>query len=170
MIESKFKSNIYNFFIGFAVFGLIIFFINYYYSHKTGVSLKSGYLFIGIASVVGIANYLLFEGYLRIIKVKLQKNEISVSFFFGLLKEKIHNIKDIEGYHSYTREVGNSDDDIIETYECLYLIQEEKIIARISSQYHKNYNEMADFIKKHLTDLGYKKPNRLSEIKEIFRY
>jgi len=68
----------------------------------------------------------------------------------------------IDGFHN----------SIVETkygsYDCIYLMSKHKKVAKISNQYHKNFDKLALEIKKKYKDLGYFNTGFISEIKDIF--
>ena len=115
---------------------------------------------------------LLYEMHLKMPRIQLNKREITIREFYGLLNEKKYRLKDLDGFHTYTRSIRQSRGfkSEIKEYLFFHIMHNNRIIARISSQYHSNYNEMANFLKEHLTDLGYKKPGIASEIKASLRF
>ncbi|MEE1898124.1 hypothetical protein GN157_00545 [Flavobacterium rakeshii] len=117
-------------------------------------------------------NIFFLEGILKINSIKINNHEILVKKGWGLLKEKKYRLKDIEGFYNYTRKVRRKKGFVytIDEYKYLLLVQNGKIVARISQQYHKNYREIANFTQKHLLHLGHKKPGLLSEIKDAVKF
>ena len=114
----------------------------------------------------------LYEVRLKIIKAELNPRKVTISKILGLGPEKKYRLKDLQSFHTYTRRINRKSGfttEVVE-YNFIHLMCNDRIVGRISSQYHKNYNEMADFIEQHLTDLGYKKPGIASEIKSALRF
>ncbi|MUV02184.1 hypothetical protein GN157_00540 [Flavobacterium rakeshii] len=169
VIRSKFTSYIYFPFLVLLPIGLIIS-INVTVG-KENIPIEALIFFI-ISSAWILLSALLYEVRLRIIKVELNSREVLVRKFFGLGAEKKYRLKDLEGFHTFTRKTRKKNgfrSEIIE-YDFIHLMYKGRIVARISNLYHSNYNEMAEFTKEHLTYLGYKKPNIFSEIKDALSF
>ena len=169
VIKSKFTSFIYIPFLVLIPIGLI-FSINIFIGKN---NFPPHFLILyAIASTWILLSVLLYEIRLKIIKVELNSREVIVRKFFGLGKERKYRLKDLEGFHTYIRKIRKKSgfrSEILE-YDFIHLMYKGKIVARISNQYHSNYDEMADFIKEHLTDHGYKRLNIFSEITDALRF
>ena len=99
---------------------------------------------------------------LKIISINIDKNKIEIKRYFGLRKIISINDNEINGFYSSLIMTKNG------AYDCIYLMKENKKIAKISNQYHKNFNELSIEIKKKYKDLGFVKSGFTSEIKDIF--
>ncbi|MFY8180993.1 MAG: hypothetical protein ACOVLG_04390 [Flavobacterium sp.] len=98
----------------------------------------------------------------KVIKVELINNQLKIHRFFGLMHIQTIDSNFIDGFHN----------SIVETkygsYDYIYLMSKHKKVAKISNQYHKNFDELAIEIKKKYKDLGYFNTGFISEIKDIF--
>lgn len=106
--------------------------------------------------------YLVFgELRTKCIIIELNKNEIIVKRFFGLITER-YNGSEIEGWkYSLLSSQGG-------TYEYIYLYKSMKKRIKISEFYHSNYNEIKSEIQAQYKPLGYENFSYLDEFKEIF--
>lgn len=99
----------------------------------------------------------------KVIRIELNKNQFIVTPFCGTLNTKIINNKDITGF--YTTIVSTK----YGSYDYLYLIKDSKKVAKISNQYHKNFDELSTEVKKKYKDLGFINSGLVSEFKDLFK-
>lgn len=98
----------------------------------------------------------------KFITIELQKNEIRVKRFFGIINE-VYNLSELEGWkYSHLTSKGG-------TYEYLYIYKNGKKIIKISEFYHKNYFKIKNQIQADLKYIGYENFSLLDELKEIFK-
>lgn len=98
----------------------------------------------------------------KFIIVEIDKSEIKTKRFLGL-KTETYKFSEIEGWkYSYLTSRGD-------TYEYLYLYQDNKKIIKISEFYHKNYLQLKNKVQENFKSLGYEQFSLLDEFKEIFR-
>lgn len=98
----------------------------------------------------------------KVIKVEIINNQLKIHRFFGLMHIQTIDNNFIDGFY----------DSIVETkygsYDYIYLMSKHKKVAKISNQYHKNFDELAIEIKKTYKYLGYFNTGFITEIKDIF--
>lgn len=161
-MKSKFTFKSYFLLVLIVAFGFLIwyvvpaFFNNPYYDEKLFPK-------IFVPSITIFSFIMLFFGELRTkrININLNKNEIIVKRFFGLITEN-YRFSEIDGWkYSHLSSRGG-------TYEYLYLIKDEKKIVKISQFYHKNYFKLKNEIQGKLKYLGYENFSFLDELKETF--
>jgi hypothetical protein len=120
---------------------------------------------IFLPSIFVLTFIYLFFGELRTknIIVEFFNNKIVVRKFFGLQKDSFCNI-DISGWkQSHLQSYGG-----ISEFIYLYNLDNKKII-KFSKFYHKNYNEIKDYLKDNFQDLGYENFSYIDEFKEIYK-
>jgi len=98
----------------------------------------------------------------KFILVRFSDQGISIAKLGGLLGTKSFENKDID-YWKYSK-LGN----YLGLDEFLYLYSNGKKIAKISEFYHKNYNEVKEYVSKRISSEGYESFNYLDELKEVF--
>ncbi|MDR3023586.1 hypothetical protein [Chryseobacterium sp.] len=118
---------------------------------------------IFIPSILIFTFFILFgELRTKCINVAINKNEIVVKRFFGILT-KTYKTSEIEGW-KYSHLTGKGG-----TYEYLYLYTAGKKVVKISQFYHKNYFNIKNYIQGNFKYLGYEKLSYIDEFKEIFK-
>lgn len=158
-MKSKFKIVAY-FIPIFLVFSVGLFFNVIFNFNSTFTSFYPG---IFVISLLFIAIFICFVEFRdKIIKVEITINQLKIHRFFGLICTETIDDKIIDGFHN----------SIVETkygsYDYIYLMSKHKKVAKISNQYHKNFDELAIEIKKKYKDLGDFNTGFISEIKDIF--
>lgn len=118
---------------------------------------------IPILYLIFVAYFWLTEFRVRAHKIKITNNQITRKNFFGLGKEKVFDIKNIDGF------ITSFQPSRYESYEYIFIIQQEKRVASISKFYHRNYEEIKLLITQNIRDLGLKEYKFGHEIKEMFK-
>ncbi|WP_146185925.1 hypothetical protein [Flavobacterium album] len=95
----------------------------------------------------------------KLIKIDFGNNEIKIRRYLGLGKEERYPIKILTGFQ--TSEVSGCTN--------LYLIKGKVRIAKSSSFYHSNFEEILQFSKNCLTDLGNVNTTITSEVKDALQ-
>lgn len=131
------------------------------------VNIKSGFTSIygGLFVIIFLAFsvfMLFFEIRNKIIKIEFIYNQLIINRFFGLTNTEVLNNEIIEGFYNTILETKFG------SYNHIYLISKHKKVAKISNQFHKNFDDLSDEIKKRYRDLGYINSGFISEIKDIF--
>lgn len=160
MIESKFK-----FWSIFAIISCLLLIIALIFAfYKLGVTDLPLYANIFLFVLLAFIITWLFFGELRTkaVKVKIEKETISLKTFIGLGKEKIYDFKEFDGYKI---SILPSD---YQEYEYLYLLIDQKKAIKISQFYHSNYAELKQAISEKTKNSGKLNFNIFSELKEIF--
>lgn len=99
----------------------------------------------------------------KVIFVKFENSSIKIKRFIGIFKsQNINNIK-ITGFYNSSVKTGFG------RFNYLYLMIDNKKIAKISNQYHKNYEELKGEIERKHKDLGFIKTGLLSEFKDFIK-
>lgn len=83
-------------------------------------------------------------------KLTIDDGYIIVSRYFGLGKSKVYEINNLDGF-IVLFEVGKEG-----MAEFLFILENGKRIASISTSYHSNYNELKDVLREKIRDLGEK--------------
>ncbi len=98
----------------------------------------------------------------KFIVVNFGENKVSVKKFGGLLPIVEYDTSEIEGWKSsiLTSRGGND--------ENLYLYRNGKKIAKISEFYHRNYQEIKQYVENKYKGLGFEEFSYLTELREIF--
>lgn len=167
IITSKFKTAAYLPIIAFVFYILVTFFIYYF----PGIFLNMPKVLVIIVTIYTLAiiiKLFLIEGLLKINTLQINSREVIVKKAWGFLNEKKYRLKDLDGYYTSTKQLRRKQQTF--TYNYLLIMQKGKIVAHISNQYHQNFNEMNDFIKENLTDLGYKKSTIFLDIKNALKF
>ena len=98
----------------------------------------------------------------KFIRVEFSDDKISVAKMGGLLPTKEFNPTEVEGW-KYSILTSNGGND-----EYLYLYLDGKKIIKVSEFYHKNYDEIKQYVKKRYKNLGFERFSYLDELKEMF--
>lgn len=98
----------------------------------------------------------------KLITAELGIDYISIKKFGGLGKEEKYFYNEFDGFKISVLPAANN------AYEYLYIIKGNNKIIKLSSFYHKNYNDLKTEIKSKLKYLGYEDFNYGKEIKEWF--
>jgi phosphorylcholine metabolism protein LicD len=97
----------------------------------------------------------------KIIAIKFEENGIKINRFCGVKNPIFIDNKQIEGFHN----------SIVTTkydrYNYIYLMKGNKKIAKISNQYHKNFEDLSREIEKKYKNLGFINSNFMSELKDM---
>ena len=98
----------------------------------------------------------------KIIEIEFINNQLKIKRFFGIGVVYFFDDKFFDGFYNSTviTKYGS--------YNYHYLMKEGKKVAEISNQYHKNFDELSEEIKKRYKYLGYINSGFISEIKDIF--
>lgn len=99
----------------------------------------------------------------RAYKIEIQNDKIIVREYFGLGKQKIFELKNLEGFNMSIQSSKSG------SYEYIFIIQEGKRIASISEFYHRNYAEMKAVIEGRIKNLGLSEYRFKNELKEMFK-
>lgn len=98
----------------------------------------------------------------KIIAIKFEQTNIKIKRFCGIKKPVFINNLEIKGFQNSIVTTK------YESYNYIYLIKGNKKVAKISNQYHDNFEELSEEIKKRYIDLGFVYTGFISEIKDIF--
>lgn len=152
-IDSYFTLLFFIFFIGFLIKILLDFKI--VFNSKFAGSLVTILMFF-------VAFLIFIELKDKIIAVKFEENSIIINRFCGLKNSIFFDNKEIEGFRNsiITTKYGR--------YNYIYLMKGNKKIAKISEQYHKNFNDLSSEIEKRYKNLGFINSNLISELKDMF--
>jgi len=119
----------------------------------------------GVYSVTIIITFLVimtfFELRDKLIKINITDNKVLINKYFGILNPISFKHSEITGY--YSSEVNTR----YKIYNFIYLMKGNKKIAKISNQYHKNFEELKQEIGNKYRDLGKINSDFFSEIKDI---
>lgn len=98
----------------------------------------------------------------KLIIVIFDDGRIVVKKLMGLLPAVTYVSSEIDGWkHSLLPSQGGS-------YEYVYLYRNGKKIAKISEFYHRNYEDVKQYVSQKYKDLGYEKLSYIAEFKEMF--
>jgi phosphorylcholine metabolism protein LicD len=98
----------------------------------------------------------------KVIAIKFEQNGLNINRFLGLKKTIFINNKEIKGFHKSIITTKNG------RYNYIYLMKRNKKIAKISEQYHKNFNDLSSEIEKRYNNLGFTNTTLISELKDMF--
>lgn len=99
----------------------------------------------------------------KTVKVSFANNIITVKQVLGLGQKHQAWLADVTGY--YTSTVSNR----YKEFDYIYIMQGKRKIAKISTQYHSNYNDMAAYVKANFRYLGNYKTTFLTEITDLLK-
>lgn len=99
----------------------------------------------------------------KTITVKFSETVITVKQVLGLGQKHMAYLTDITGYYTSTVHGRHKD------AEYLYIMQGKKKIAKISSRYHANYNDIKAFVHNNFRYLGNCKTNIVTEITDFLK-
>ena len=116
---------------------------------------------IFVISLLSFMNFVLIYFTVKTQRLSVADNQLIVTWVLGWGPKKAYDLKDISGYYtgSYTAK-GN-------TEYITYITIQDKKIGRLSSGYHKNFEELMIFVEKRFTNLGPLKITILSEYKSL---
>lgn len=100
----------------------------------------------------------------QMIKVTINSREMTVRSYFGFGPEKKYRLKDLQGFHTSTVTARSV------TYDTLYVMKDDRKVAKISSQYISNYYALHNIISTNLTYLGYIETNLKTEFKDTIKF
>ena len=130
-----------------------------YYPSKTPIGIY--FLFLG---VLFLATWLFFgEIRTKAIVIQLEKTQFTYRRFLGFAPPKTLNFDEIDGFRISKLPSRGGE------YEYLYLMKNGKKVAKISQYYHRNYEELKNFISAQTNDMGFEEFNYLKELREIFQ-
>ena len=98
----------------------------------------------------------------KAIKVEIENKVISVSNYYGLGSRKVYSFSQFNGFETALLPTR------YDTYEYLYLVENDRKVVKISEFYHKNYLELKNIIASNCNNLGLKKFRMAQEVREIF--
>ncbi len=98
----------------------------------------------------------------KIIAIKFEQNDIKINRFCGIKNPIFIDNKEIEGFYNSIVTTKNG------SYNYIYVMKGNKKIAKISEQYHKNFNDLSSEIEKRYKNLGFINSNFISELKDMF--
>ena len=113
--------------------------------------------------IIFVIYFWLTEFRTRAHKIEFVTGKILKISYFGLGKEKIYKIKDLDGFY-YSSQPSTYGD-----YEFIFIIQKGKRIACLSKFYLRNYKKMKPIIEEKLKILGTKEYKFKNEYKEMFK-
>ncbi|MFD2602096.1 hypothetical protein [Flavobacterium suzhouense] len=93
----------------------------------------------------------------------IEDNTITINSFLGLGKDMIYHIKEFDGFKTSSIMSKGT------LYNYIFLIKNGKRVVKISDGYYSNYQEMSDFFKTNLNDLGHVDGNAFSEMIDLFK-
>ncbi|AWH85644.1 hypothetical protein HYN59_11240 [Flavobacterium album] len=140
------------------VLGIPALLISVLYDLDSTFTSKEAGVFVCILLLV-IWIFMLIELRDKLIKIDFGNNEIKIRRYLGLGKEERYPIKILTGFQ--TSEVSGCTN--------LYLIKGKVRIAKSSSFYHSNFEEILQFSKNCLTDLGNVNTTITSEVKDALQ-
>ncbi|WP_183566323.1 hypothetical protein [Mucilaginibacter sp. SP1R1] len=107
----------------------------------------------------------MFFGELRtkIIKIERENENVIVRRYLGIGNSKHYNLLDISGFKtSVLSSKGGS-------YEYLYLMMDNKKVAKLSAFYHSNYKELkSHVVTMGIKNIGFEQFSNVQELKDIF--
>ena len=120
-------------------------------------------IFVFIAFLI-FALILIIYGELRtkVIKVRLEGDEVIVANYLGLGTKRIYNLSQFDGLETALLPSR------YDTYEYLYLIKNGKKVVKLSQFYHSNYADLKNTLTGKVRNLGQKGFSYIQEFKEIF--
>ncbi|WP_026934270.1 hypothetical protein [Christiangramia echinicola] len=101
-------------------------------------------------------------------RIEILNDKILKREYFGLGKEKIYKIKDVDGFY-YSSQPNTYGDFEYRDYEYIFIIQKGKRIACLSKFYLRNYKTIKPIIEKKIKNLGTKEYKFRNEYKEMFK-
>jgi hypothetical protein len=161
-MKSKFRYPAY--FVGLgsvlAAFSFVRFFIEYVLKSSTPIL-----IFVPICVFFFFVCWCFFWGEIRakIVSVEIDEGKILVKRYIGLGATHVYPIECITGFNtSVLHSKGN-------TYEYLYLMIDNKKIAKLSEFYHSNYRDLKMYIlTSGIDNLGFKRYSNREEFKDLF--
>mgnify|MGYP003113417628 CR=1 FL=1 len=96
-------------------------------------------------------------------KIEFRNDKILKREYFGLGKQRVFEIKNLEGFNISIQPDKSG------FTEYIFIIQKGKRIASISKFYHRNYKDMKSEIEQKIKNLGLKEYKFLYEYKEMFK-
>ena len=122
------------------------------------------------SSILGPMFFLIVAIYLwltefrtRAHKIEILNDKVIVREYFGLGKQKIFELKNLEGFNLSIQPSKSG------PYKYIFIIQQGKRIASISEFYHRNYGEMKTAIEERIKNLGLIEYRFKSELREMFK-
>jgi hypothetical protein len=112
---------------------------------------------------VSVLWMLLYEMRTKIISVVFEDSVLYVKNWFGFGKEKQYPLEKITGYHTSALNSKLGD------YKVIYIISEDKKIAKISEFYHSNFQEIETYVSSNLINLGKIHTGIISEFRDSFQ-
>ncbi len=140
-------------FLTISALGLLYLTIN---SSKAGIVIPILYL-------IFVIYFWLTEFRTRAHNIEIQNEKIIVREYFGLGKNKVFKLKDLEGFNVSIQPSKSG------TYEYIFILSKGKRIASISEFYHRNYTTMKSEIEKKIKYLGQTEYKFKYEYKEMFK-
>jgi hypothetical protein len=125
-------------------------------------SSKAG-IFLPILLLIFVIFFWLTEFRTRAHKIEIQNEKIIVNEYFGLGKNKVFKLKDLEGFNVLLQPSKSG------YYEYIFILNEGKRIASISEFYHRNYKTMKSVIEKEIKYLGKTEYKFKYEYEEMFK-
>jgi len=161
-MKSKFRYTAYLTAVGctLGAFLLIGFFFEYAVKPTTPILL----FFIMCAFFVFVFIVFLFgEFRAKIISVEITSDRVCVKRYLGLGGVNVYPIGEITGFN--TSDLPSK----VKTYEYLYLMVDNRKIAKLSEYYHANYKDLKEsIVANNIKNLGFKPFSNREELKDIF--
>jgi len=120
------------------------------------MTMHSGKIVYIIAGIGALSLYNSFRN--KIVKVSFDDYNLTVRRYFGLGKPHNYFLNDVTGY--FTSSVLGR----YSRHNYIYIMAGTKKVAKISAQYHSNFNEISPYIKRNLAYLGDIETNVITEI------
>jgi len=154
-MTSKFK---YTAFISvlYLVFVVLIIFWHVSIFKSFFTTIHAGKIVYIIAGIGALSLYNSFRN--KIVKVSFDDYSLTVKRYFGLGKLHKYYLNDVTGY--FTSSVLGR----YSRHNYIYIMVGTKKVAKISAQYHSNFNEISPYIQRNLAYLGDIETNVITEI------
>lgn len=107
----------------------------------------------------------MFFGELRtkVIHIDLQQDSVKIRRYLGLGVAKTYYFGDITGFKTSILSSKSG------SFEYLYLITDNRKIAKLSGFYHSNYQELKQYIvSRNIKNIGFESFSNLQELRDIF--
>jgi hypothetical protein len=162
MIKSKFKLRALLPFLVLVITGWVLYLLVAKVLIVTPVKI-SFIAFLGLGFLVFIMAWLLLgEIRTKLTVVTIEKNNIKACRWFGTGVSRTYLFDELDGFRvSFLPSEYNE-------FEYLYLLKENKKVIKLSSFYHRNYDELKRTIAVKTKNLGEEKFSLLKEVKEVF--
>lgn len=99
----------------------------------------------------------------KVIKVNIDDNTITCAPYMGRGTSRTYLFSELDGYKLSTLYSETSQ------FEFLYLLSNGRKVAKLSSFYHSNYEDLKRAIKRKTRNLGTEPQNVLRELKDTFK-